>query len=616
MKLNSNAMTGLRSVYLDRSSRKLFAGGQDRAYAGDYNLDAEPESLVSSIEFEDRRLFGKDGRSVAEPVAAVCSNGGAVIAGTESGVFEQENAVVFRNSRSLFQLSGEDRLPKSYSVVATFDGNVYAGAENGLFMLSGDALVPPGLAGGDISSRVVDIKPSDDAMYVATAGRVYSVSREMERSRDYLLAALSDNRIPAEATVSRIAVYDQCVYVGTDVGVYCFQPSHRPCIYEILTDGTLEKLPRSTAAKSFADVTDLCFAGNALLVGTESGLFRFDRTGQSLQETNQIMSVSKYVDSSGASIRAGDVMVKLLAGAVSPYVYVVTENGICRADDLDGVRWLVRGGPGEKIADAQFAQIGGQTYVLAVTNSNTYLLSPDSLKTQAVPGDNTPGIACCCSEDVIVVADADGKCLYSRNSIDEFRSSGWKTADAGVDQFELHADGTIYGVKKLGSAMRFSAVPLPSLAGDYSGVSDLAWSSTLSGYLFVRFGRLAYRQFACEYELDSDGEPGDVHFTVADEVSVWSSDEISANAVYACDDTGVVFLGTQSGLLSADLAGIKSASAAFTQCAAGDGIEVGQVYDMCRGYTGANDHGQAYSSWNYVALVPDGDGYVEETVDA
>lgn len=282
VRLNSNAMTGLRSVYLDRSSGKLFAGGADRAYAGDYDPGAELASLASSIEFEDQLLFDRDGKLAAEPVAAVCSNGDAVIAGTKSGVFERENAVVFRNSRSLFQLSGEDRIPKSYSVVATFDDNVYAGAENGLFMLSGDVFVPPGLAGGDISSKVIDIKPSDDAMYVATTSQVYSVSREMTRSRDYLLAALSDNRIPAEATISHVAAHDQCVYVGTDVGVYCFQPSQRPCIYEILTDGTVEKLPRSTAANSFDDVTDLCFAGNALLVGTESGLFRFDQTGQSL----------------------------------------------------------------------------------------------------------------------------------------------------------------------------------------------------------------------------------------------------------------------------------------------------------------------------------------------
>lgn len=67
------------------------------------------------------------------------------------------------------------------------------------------------------------------------------------------------------------------------------------------------------------------------------------------------MSVSKYADSNGASIRAGGVTVKLLAGAVSPYVYVVMENGICRADDLNGVRWLAPGGSGEKVADVQFA---------------------------------------------------------------------------------------------------------------------------------------------------------------------------------------------------------------------------------------------------------------------
>lgn len=75
VRLNKNEMTGLRSVYLDRFSGKVIAGGVDRAYAGDYDAS-------SGISFEDWRLFSKDGKSVSEPVVAVCADRSSVVAGT------------------------------------------------------------------------------------------------------------------------------------------------------------------------------------------------------------------------------------------------------------------------------------------------------------------------------------------------------------------------------------------------------------------------------------------------------------------------------------------------------------------------------------------------------
>lgn len=558
-------------------------------------------------------------------------------------MFERESAVVLRNCVEMFQYLDGEPVAKKYGVVAEFDGNIYVGAENGLFVKSGDRLVPAALSGGDITANVVDIKTHGNAMYVATKASVYSVSREMVRSVDYLQSALRDNRIPSAADVVQIAVSDGCVYLGTTLGVYCFQPAPRPCIYEILTDGSTAQLPREAATGSFDDVTDICFAGNALLVGTESGLFRLDMSGRTTQNTSQIMSISKYADSDGASVQAGKRMVKLLAGSVSPYVYIITEDGVCRADDIDGHRWLVPGGSGELVADAQFAQVEDVAYVFVVTNKNAYLLSPDYLVVKATPGRDTPGVACCCNDEFIAVARPDGKCAYTHNSIDKFKSSSWNELDKAVDRFAVAADGVAYGLSGGESAARFSCTPAPTVASGYSGVSDWSWSSALSGYAFVREGRLVYRQFACRYEMGSDGEPSDVHFDISDDVSVWYSGE-DANAVYVCDSIRSVFLGTQTGLLSAsfedvakrqaavadiyrrlesgEITGeqasseIDGVSPAFGECPGPDGAAARPVCCICRGYTAESEHGPAYSSWSYTAVKVVGDDYVEDVVDS
>ena len=150
-RLNSNTLTGLKSVYLDRTNRTIFAGGEDAVYSGAFDLGSSVEDLAGSIEFETQQMFDSYGKRVRTPVVAAGSDGMTTVVGTSAGMFQPNSATVFRDRLDIYQRSGGQAVPKTCTAMAVFDGKTYVAAENGLFVVSGEDLVRPSLTGGDIT---------------------------------------------------------------------------------------------------------------------------------------------------------------------------------------------------------------------------------------------------------------------------------------------------------------------------------------------------------------------------------------------------------------------------------------------------------------------------------
>ena len=433
--------------------------------------------------------------------------------------------------------------------MAVFDGKTYVAAENGLFVVSDEDLVRPSLTGGDITQEVVDIMVSDYTMYVATRHAVYSVTREMSRSADYMQSAIPENRIPSSAEVRKILPADGTLFVATDSGLYCFNTSGTPYMREVLRSGETVALPRSASGSGFEDVTDICEIGSTLVVGTGSGVFRLDVSSSEECETSVVKSLDRHVDLNGKSFSDE---VKKIVVSPSSEVYVVTSGYICAADSV-AEKWLAPGGSAETVNDASFATIGGQSYMLVVTSAAAYLLdiSGGTPNTSAVAY-GASGQACAANDDVILVAGAGGV-KYVYNDVSKFSGgSSWLTAECVVDQLATDR-GRIYGAKTGGGAFSFSKSTALAMKNEYSSVTSYAWSSDASGYMFVKGGELKFKKFSCEYGAASPDD--DVNVSYDSDVSSWylpgSNPTGSPTAVFVDESSKCAYLGTSVTLLSA-----------------------------------------------------------------
>jgi len=429
-RLNSNDMSGLKSVHLNRNTWQVTAGGETCVYQGMYDPKKSLLKQKLGIKFEAQLLFDEDGDVVSEAVNAVGSDGRVTIAGTDSGVFQPGQATVFRDAQSLYQYSGGTKLDKDYSVIAEFDGTVYVGAENGLFRVDGNVLTKVSLTGGDISEQVVDIKVKSGVMYVATPTGVYSVSKTMVRSGNYLQLALPDNRIPSASAVRKVLVNDGQVYVCTSAGLYCFVPDDIVYISEVCTDGTVRTLPTSDVSNRFGDIRDICVKNGSIVVGTANGVTRLEPAGTEQYETKIVKQFSPYSDIRGRKLQSGQV-IKILQDVQVEGTYIVMPDGICNSSELEK-KWMPTGA-GETVTDAAFADIDGTKRIIAVTDCNMYVLQLGSGPSKiAQPSTPVPGVAVAANSNVIVVAGDDGICRYSYNSLDKIRKGQFSQLTCGI----------------------------------------------------------------------------------------------------------------------------------------------------------------------------------------
>lgn len=612
-RLNSNDMSQLQSVHLNKKTWKVTAGGQTGVYEGAYDAKKGLDKLKLGIKFDSQMLFDEDGDVVSEVVSALGSDGRLTIAGTRSGVFQPGASTVFKDGQALRQYSGGAAVSKSYSVIAEFDGNTYVGAENGLFRVDGNVLTLAQLTGGNITASVVDIKVKSGTMYVATASSVYSVSRQLVRSADYLASALPDNRIASSAVVRRILVDDGQVYVATSAGLYCFAPADIVYISEVYSTGQTRKLPVTDTSGRFGDVKDVCVKDSTVIVGTSSGVFRLERTGSEQSETKIVKELLPYSDPYGKTV-SGSVL-KILQDDRFEGAYIVTADGISHSSALER-KWIPPA-TGERVTDAAVADIDGTTRLLAVTTANTYVLQAGAgPSVVARPSPVVPGVAVASDSNMIIVAGSDGKCRYVYNSLDKIRNGSFAEFECGISQLESFA-GRIYGVRTDKGASGFSSSGQPRRSDVYVDQSTTcyAWSTVQNGYLFIRAGKLIFK--GLKHETEPEGDEVEVSVTVLDDVDSWYSGS-DATFVYVDDRSNVAYLGTATGLLRADLAdasGTKVETPVFGDCVCQAEYTFGRVNCIVKGYTASDGATAPYSYGSYTILMPGSPNYVEKSVD-